>query len=144
MTATLYETDFYAWTQRQTGLLRLEEFEQIDWHHLIEEIEDLGNSTRREVASRLRLIIMHLIKWQWQPDHRSRSWRSTINIQRRDLLRLLKQNPSLHARLGEFLTAAYTEACEDAFEEMGLLNWTFPAECPYTVEQILDDAFWPA
>jgi hypothetical protein len=86
---------------------------------------------------------MYLLKWQWQPDHQSRSWRNTINVQRRDLMRLLKKNPTLRAQLSDFVSDAYAEACEDAFEEMGLLHWTFPADCPYTAEQLVDTEFWP-
>lgn len=143
MIASLYTTDFYAWAQHQSDYLRLEEFDKIDWQNIAEELQDLGNQTRREVESRLRLIIMHLLKWQWQPDHQSRSWRNTINVQRRDLMRLLKKNPTLRAQLSDFVPDAYAEACEDAFEEMGLLHWTFPADCPYTAEQLVDTEFWP-
>lgn len=87
MTTTLYETDFYAWTKRQAALLRGEEFEQIDWNNLIAEIESLGRSEKHEVESRLTVILMHLLKWQYQPSKRStgRSWRKTLTIQRIDL-----------------------------------------------------------
>ncbi len=142
MTAALYETDFYAWTQRQTELLRLEEFEQIDWHNLIEEIEDLGNSTRREVASRLQLIIMHLLKWQFQPEHRSSSWEATIAVQRIDLQELLDNNPSLRAKLADFVTHAYPYAVKKAAVETKLARRTFPETCPYTAEQLLDEEYW--
>ena len=141
MSASLYTTDFYAWAQHQSDYLRLEEFDKIDWQNIAEELQDLGNQTRREVESRLRLIIMHLLKWQWQPDHQSRSWRNTINVQRRNLMRLLKKNPTLRAQLSDFVPDTYAEACEDAFEEMGLLHWTFPADCPYTAEQLVDTDF---
>jgi hypothetical protein len=116
MSASLYTTDFYAWAQHQSDYLRLEEFDKIDWQNIAEELQDLGNQTRREVESRLRLIIMHLLKWQWQPDHQSRSWRNTINVQRRDLMRLLKKNPTLRTQLSDFVPDAYAEACEDAFK----------------------------
>ena len=140
---TLYETDFYAWTQRQSALLRQEEFAEVDWRNLIEEIESLGRHQQNELRSRLEVLIMHLLKWQWQPEHQSRSWRSTINVQRRDLDRLLDENPSLRSRLPDLLPKAYRRACKDAFDEMGLLRWRFPAESPYTIDQILDEAFWP-
>lgn len=79
---TLYETDFYAWTQRQAELLRLEEFAEVDWRNLIEEIESLGRNQQNELRRRLEVLRMHLLKWQWQPEHQSRRWRSTINVQR--------------------------------------------------------------
>lgn len=140
---TLYEIDFYAWSQRQADLLRQEEFTEVDWHNLIEEIESLGRNLQNELRSRLEVLIMHLLKWQWQPAHQSRSWRTTINVQRRDLDRLLDENPSLRSRLPDLLPKAYRRACKDAFDEMGLLRWTFTPECPYTMPQIFDEEFWP-
>ena len=146
MTTTLYETDLYAWTQRQVALLREEEFEQIDWDHLIEEIESLGSSQQHEVESRLIVIMMHLLKWQYQPNKRltGRSWRKTIATQRVDLERLLRKNPSLRARLPEFVTDAYPDALKKAIIETGLDKQTFPPQCPWSVAQIMDEEFWPA
>jgi len=143
MTATLYTTDFYAWTQRQAQLLRHEAFEEIDWQNLAEEIESLGRSEKRELSNRLRVLILHLLKWQWQPEYRSRSWRSSIHVQRRDLGRLLKDNPSLRPTIGDVVKDVYSEAAEEAVEEMGLLRSPFPSACPYLVEQIFDSEFWP-
>ena len=141
--STLYDTDFYAWTQEQAARLREEEWEALDWQNLAEEIESMGRSEQNEVKSRLEVLIMHLLKWKYQPEHQSRSWRSTINIQRLDLERVLEDNPSLHARLSEFLPKAYERGAKKAFHEMQLLHWTFPPTCPYTVEQLLDEEFWP-
>ena len=145
MTTTLYETDFYAWTQRQAVLLREEEFEQIDWDHLIEEIESLGSSQQHEVESRLIVIMMHLLKWQYQPNKRltGRSWRKTIATQRVDLERLLRKNPSLRARLPEFITDVYPDAVKKAIIETGLDKRTFPPQCPWRTAQIMDEEFWP-
>lgn len=143
MTTALYETDFFAWTERQAALLRQEEFAEVDLNNLIEEIESLGRSEKREILHRLEVLILHLLKWQWQPEHQSRSWRSTIIIQRRDLKRVLRDNPTLHARLAEFIIDAYPTAADAAFAEMQLLHWSFPVHCPYRGEQILDDEFWP-
>lgn len=142
---TLYETDFYAWTQRQAELLREEEFEQIDWDNIIEEIESLGRSEKHEIESRLIVIMMHLLKWQYQPNKRltGRSWRKTINIQRIDLDRHLSKNPSLRARLPEIIHDTYSTAVRKAIVETGFDKHTFPAECPWSAEQILDEEFWP-
>ena len=143
MTTTLYETDFYAWTQRQAALLRAEEFEQIDWNNLIEEIESLGRSEKHEVESRLIVIIMHLLKLQQQPARRTRSWNVTISTQRVDLERLLADNPSLRARLPESVNQVYTDAVKKAAAETGLDKRTFPVQCPWSADQILDEEFWP-
>lgn len=143
MTTTLYETDFYAWTQHQAALLRAEEFEQIDWNNLIEEIESLGRSEKHEVESRLIVIIMHLLKLQHQPARRTRSWNVTISTQRVDLERLLADNPSLRARLPEAVNQIYTAAVKKAAAETGLDKRTFPAQCPWSADQIVDEEFWP-
>lgn len=141
--AKLYETDFYAWTVAQANLLRQEEFEQVDWDNLIEEIDTLGRSERNEVKSRLTVLIMHLLKWQYQPKRSGPSWRKTIATQRVDLADLLADNPSLHRQLPEFVTAAYPSAVKKAEIETGLPATIFPPACPYTVIQIMDEQFWP-
>ncbi len=140
---TLYETDFYAWTQRQAALLRTEEFSEVDWNNLIEEIETLGRSERKEIKSRLVVLIMHLLKWQYQPELQSRSWAATIAVQRDDLAALLADNPSLQAQLAEFVGSVYPRAVKRAVQETGLSATSFPARCPYEATQIMDDDFWP-
>lgn len=143
MATTLYETDFHAWTQRQAELLRQEEFAELDLNNLIEEIESLGKSQQNEVKSRLRVLIMHLLKWQIQPMRRSPSWRHTINVQRLDLQDVLDENPSLRMRLTEFVDYAYPRAIRDAVKQTGFAATIFPAQLPYTAEQILNETFWP-
>ena len=145
MSNILYETDFYAWTQRQAALLRGEAFEQIDWNNLIEEIESLGRSEKHEVESRLEVLIMHLLKWQYQPYKRltGRSWRATIAEQRRRLRRRLREMPSLRAQLPDLLQDIYPDAVDAAAIETSLEKRTFPPHCPWTVEQLLDEEFWP-
>jgi len=143
MSPTLYETDFYAWTQQQATLLREEEFAELDLHNLIEEIEAVGRSEKRELASRLQVLLMHLLKWQYQENLRSRSWQSTIRTQRSDLARLLADNPSLRTTVAEVISQIYPDAMLDASEETGLLATTFPATCPYAAGEVLDRTFWP-
>lgn len=143
MTTPLYDTDFYAWTQRQAALLRAEEFSEVDWHNLIEEIETLGRSDKRELESRLEVLLMHLLKWRYQAGKRGKSWRVTIDEQRRRLEKLLKESPSLHAQLATFVAEAYPDARRAATVETGLPATTFPAECPWTVGQLMDEDFWP-
>lgn len=143
MPTNLYETDIHAWSQRQVELLRAEEFAAVDWHHIIEEIESLGVSQRHEIRNRLMILLMHLLKWHYQPTLQSRSWQSTITIRRDDLEIVLSDNPSLRARLPEFIAEAYPRAVKRAVLETGLPKTTFPAECPYSPEQLVDESFWP-
>jgi len=143
MTTFLYETDFHAWTEHQAELLRQEAFAELDLNNLIEEITSLGKSQQTEVKSRLRVLIMHLLKWQMQPMRRSPSWRYTINVQRLDLQDLLDENPSLRTRLAEFVDYAYPRAIRDAVKQTGLTATTFPVVSSYCAEQILDENFWP-
>lgn len=142
-TATLYRTDFYAWTKTQAALLQAEEFENLDLPNLIEELEAMGTSQRNEVISRLKVLLMHLLKWQFQADHRSRSWRNTINVQRWDLEAVLEDNPSLRRELPECIAKAYPRARREAIQETGLLRSPWPDSCPWTIEQILDEAWLP-
>jgi hypothetical protein len=146
MSATLYEIDFYAWTQRQAALLREEEFAEVDWNNLIEEIEALGRSDIRELTNRLEVLLMHLLKWQYQPNKRltGRSWRVTIAEQRRRLRKLLRESPSLRARFGDFVTETYPDAVAAAVVETGIEAAIFPAHCPWSLEEVMDEAFWPA
>ncbi|TXH52974.1 MAG: DUF29 domain-containing protein [Desulfurellales bacterium] len=143
MTTTLYETDFYAWTQRQAALLREEEFTEVDWNNLIEEIEALGRSDIRELTNRLEVLLMHLLKWRYQPGKRGRSWRATIDEQRRRLHKLLRESPSLRAQLTDFVGETYPDAIRAAVIETGLDKHAFSTVCPWTAEQIMDEEFWP-
>lgn len=145
MSATsLYETDFYAWTKTQAAALEQEDFAQLDIANLIEEIEDMGKSQQRQLESRLVILIAHLLKWQRQPGKQSRSWQATIDVQRIQLRKLIKHNPSLHPNLAAVVIEAYEQAHKLAWAETGLDLEVFPVTCPYTVTQILDDAFLPS
>lgn len=143
MTATLYETDFYAWTKEQALLLRSEEIEKLDLSNILEEIEAMGQRERRELTSRLIVLIMHLLKWQFEPENRSKSWTNTIRHQRTEIELLLEDSPSLRRELSERATMAYPRALSAASEETGLSATLFPAENPYTAEQILNETFLP-
>ncbi|BBC24966.1 DUF29 domain-containing protein [Pseudanabaena sp. ABRG5-3] len=136
-----YEHDFYAWTQDQSHLLRTGQLQLIDVQHLAEEIEDMGRAERRELESRLEILLMHLLKWQFQPSKRSRSWQLTIKEQRLRLQKHLKQNPSLKAAIAEVFDDAYQLAVVSAEKETGLD--VFPDIAPYTSEQVLLDSFLP-
>ena len=93
--STLYDTDFYAWTQQQAALIAAGAWAQVDRSNIAEEIESLGKQQRQELRNRLSILLAHLLKWEYQSEKRSRSWLSTIRVQRRDLLRLLKDSPVL-------------------------------------------------
>lgn len=145
MTASLYEADFYAWTRKQAALLRDEEWENLDWQQIAEEIESLGRNERREIKSRLGVLIMHLLKLEYQrrPWFLTRSWRNTIAEQRNRLDAALAESPTLRAQINDLITEAYPYAVKDAARETGLSRTTFPAVCPYNVEQLLDEEYWP-
>ena len=142
-TPSLYEADFYAWTQEQASLLRKHRWSQLDLLNLIEEIESLGKQQRQELRNRLSVLIGHLLKWEHQPQRRSRSWLATIRVQRRDSLRLLKDNPSLKPYLEDVLLEAYENGRDLAMGETDLPEQTFPPECPYSLTEILDNSFYP-
>ncbi|NCJ06175.1 DUF29 family protein [Synechococcales cyanobacterium C] len=139
----LYEADFYAWTQKQATLLRSQQWSHIDLPNLIEELESLGRQQRQELRNRLSVLIGHLLKWEYQPQHRSRSWLATIRVQRRDTLRLLKDNPSLQPYLDDAQQEAYENAKDLAMGETDLPEQTFPVECSYHLSEILDSHFYP-
>ncbi|MFM7425498.1 MAG: DUF29 domain-containing protein [Elainella sp.] len=139
--ANLYETDFYAWTQVQAKLLQQGAWQELDVVNLVEEIESLGRQERQELINRLGILLGHLLKWEFQPAARSKSWFATIREQRRRIARLLQQNPSLRPYLPEALTDAYPDSVDLVIRETPLRYRDLPSDCPYSLEQILDDRF---
>jgi hypothetical protein len=138
-----YEEDFYAWTVEQARLLRSGKLSSLDVANVAEEIESLGRSDKRAIESRLTVLLSHLLKWQAQPHLRSTSWSGTIREQRRRIAKLLRESPSLNPFVGEALMEAYAEAREDAAEETGLPETDFPAECPFSADEVLSRDFLP-
>lgn len=142
-----YDLDFYAWTQDQGAKLRaraaFDNRGDIDWENVAEEIESLGRSDRREIRSRLEVLLLHLLKWQFQPSKRKVGWRSTIDEQRRRLRLVLVDSPSLRAFPQEALEQAYGFAVVGAAEETELPERSFPAQCPYPLDDIMNDSFYP-
>ena len=140
----LYDEDFYAWTLGQAAELRARRPAGLDWENLAEEIDDLGKSVFKELRAALRVIVTHMLKWDHQPERRSRSWVNSINTQRNDLEDVLSENPSLRRRQNEALAKAYRNARLDAATEMGRSERTLPETCPYSVDEILTREFpWP-
>ena len=141
-TATDYETDFYQWTQQQAALLRQGRLSRIDAANLAEEIESMGNSNRWALESFLSNVIMHLLKWKYQPERRCTSWKMTIRNGRIQIEKRLKNSPSLRPKVPEMIAGEYLPAREDAADETGLPLTTFPEQCEFSVEEITGD-YWP-
>ncbi|MDD5277747.1 MAG: DUF29 domain-containing protein [Methylovulum sp.] len=138
-----YEKDFYTWTQQQAAFLKSGQFSEIDLENLIEEIESMGRSEKRELESRLTILLMHLLKWQYQPAYRGRSWELTIDEQRLQFLKVLKDNPGLKNQLSEMLKDAYEIAVIKAAKETKLDKKTFPQNCPWELDKITKNDFYP-
>ena len=138
-----YDTDFYLWTQQQAALLRQGQTTELDVANLVEEIEDMGKSNRLALESYLSNVIMHLLKWQYQPERRGTSWKLSIRNGRRQIEKRLKNSPSLKPQLPMIVQEEYPPARENAADEAGLPLSTFPDVCPFTVEQVLDAEYWP-
>ena len=141
MAPDLYETDFYAWTQAQASFLRQGKINQLDVVNLVEEIESLGRQQTQELKNRLGVLIGHLLKWQYQASNRSKSWKYTIQEQRLQILDLLDQNPSLKSYQDEAVAKGYQLGLLLVGRETPLDPKTLPRQCPFTLEQLLDDQF---
>ena len=134
----LYDQDFFAWTTKTSALLKDKKFDVVDWENVIEEIEALGRSEKRAIKRHLVILLLHMLKWEFQPEYHCRSWSNSIRNARGELLELLKENPSLK---GEFLTEslpkAYEKAREKASDETSIYLENFPAACPYALDEVL-------
>jgi hypothetical protein len=139
----LYELDFFEWTQRNAQLLSQGCLDSADISHIAEELADLGKRDRRETESFLERLIALLLKWQMQPAKRSISWRSSIGDSRVQLRRIFKQSPSLRRYAEESIADAYPDSRRKASVETKLPLKAFPAECPYSFGQLMDDDFLP-
>ena len=133
----LYDRDFYAWANEQAGLLRAGNLSRADIANIAEEIEFLGRSEKRELVSRLTVLLHHLLKWQFQPERRGRSCELSIVIARDELTDHLGDSPSLKATLSEAMAAGYRRARGSAELETGLPGSAFPIECPWTFDQAM-------
>jgi hypothetical protein len=138
-----YDQDYYRWFADQARLLRAGTWQQLDVEHLAEELEDMGKREKRALRSRTVVLLAHLLKYEFQPQHRSPSWRGTIREQRKQLAGLLSDSPSLKAQLTDDLQDSYVSARMLAAGETGLSETTFPETCPFSIDQMLDDGFWP-
>jgi len=141
---TLYQTDFYAWTQQQAARLRDEDYADLDLDNLIEEIESMGASDKRELASRLTTIMEHMLKLVCEPKSRARNgWKRTVLTQRIGLNRLLKSNYTLRATISDFVDDAYRDARKLAASGLGCSIAALSQDCPWTAAQLLDEDWLP-
>lgn len=136
---TTYEHDLILWAQDTAQLLREQRWDAIDWKHLIEEVEDLGKSERSAIGSQMERIMVHLLKWQYQPQRRSDSWLDSINDGRSQIRRKLEDSPSLSSYPEQILEKEYTRVRREAVRQTDLALSVFPEFCPYTVLQVLED-----
>jgi hypothetical protein len=136
---SLYNQDFYQWTQEQAALLRAGALSRLDVENLVEEIESMGKSQKKELVSRLAVLIMHLLKWDYQSERRSKSWLKTIATQRTEIDFILFDNPSMKHDLPETIDRAYKAAVKRAVAETGKKIDVFPEACPYTIDQIMGE-----
>lgn len=141
--SNLYEADYLKWIETTIEKLKNHDYGTVDWTNLIEEIEDMGRSERSSLESNLIILLMHLLKWQYQPDIRSGSWKGSIVEHRRRILKALKNSPSLKPYLEEIFDESYGDAIAQAAAETGLPTEQFPDRCPYSVTEILDANFFP-
>jgi hypothetical protein len=138
-----YDRDFYAWANEQAALLRAGKLAQADLEHIAEEIESMGKTEKRELVSRLTVLLLHLLKWRFQPEFRSRSWRLSVQEQRLQVASHLADNPSMKALLAAAIADSYRLAVIGAQRETELGAETFPMSCPWSFEQMMNDDFWP-
>jgi hypothetical protein len=142
-TNLLYESDYLKWLETTAKHLKNREFECLDLENLIEEIETLGRSEKREIESRLRILLMHLLKYRYQSHQRTNSWRYTIREQRLRLLKSFQDSPSLKNHFLTIVTETYQDSRALAADETGLDINTFPQDCPFDLELMLNTEWLP-
>jgi Domain of unknown function DUF29 len=143
MTKAAYDTDFYAWTRAQAQALRAKDWPALDLNHLAEEVDSLGIADEHAITRQLQRLLRHLLKWRYQPTHRTPSWRRSIRQPRDAIADRIERSPSLREYPVRRVPLAYRRARRDAAEETGLPLAIFPETCPWTLEQVLDEDFWP-
>lgn len=134
---TRYEDDLYSWVKEQVELLHAGRLGEIDAINIAEELSDVGNEQLDKLESALAVLTQHLLKWDYQPDLRSRSWQLTIREQRRRVERVLRKNPGLKAKLQDAMDDAYADGRDRALDETGLADAALPETCPYTFEVLM-------
>lgn len=138
-----YEDDFILWLESQAAFLRTGRLELLDRENLIDELLSMANRDRRELNRRLEVLIAHLLKCQFQPDHKTYSWENTVDEQRRQIKLIIEDSPSLRSAVQRNLAGCYQHALRQAIRQTGLPASAFPQQPPFSVEQLLDDDFLP-
>jgi hypothetical protein len=139
-----YDRDLYGWALEQAALLRAGRIAEADILNIAEEIDDVGNEQYDKLESALRIILLHLLKWDHQPERRSRSWWASISVQRKHVAKVLRKNPGLKPLVDEAVTEAYETARIEATAQTSLEEDTFPHDCPYSFSQITERPIdWP-
>jgi Domain of unknown function DUF29 len=138
-----YLVDFNSWVDQTAQLLRDRRWQDIDVAHLIEEIQDLGKSEQRAIASQLTRLLLHLLKWQYQPQRRSDSWLDSITDARTQIELALEDSPSLKHYPEKQLNESYKRARRQAMKQTNMEASAFPAECPYLLALALDEDWLP-
>ncbi|MBC6423502.1 MAG: DUF29 domain-containing protein [Hormoscilla sp. SP12CHS1] len=140
---TTYTTDFNEWVQQTAQLLRARRWQDLDLQHLIEEVEDLGKSERRGVASQLTRLLLHLLKWQYEPQRRSDSWLDSITDARTQIDLAIEDSPSLRSYPEAQLKQSYQRARRQAAKQTEMPLEVFPENCPYALDLVLDEDWLP-
>jgi hypothetical protein len=141
---SLYERDYYTWALQQARALKEHRLEELDWANLSDEVESLAKTERRELRSRLKVLLEHIIKWQFQPQRRTRSWTATVAVQRHEIREHLDENPGLKPEVQDILAQAYKGArLEVTGRFLRQSDPQPPESCPWTFEQVMDEQFWP-
>ncbi len=136
-----YDRDFYSWSQEQARLVREGRWDTVDRENVAEEIESLGREQFNKLESALRVLMMHMLKWDHQPDRRGRSWSISIRQQRLEVDDVLADNPGLKSRIAEAVARGYRKARLEAAKETGLDEEIFPDACPYSWDDIVSREF---
>lgn len=138
---TRYEDDLYTWVQEQVALLRAGRLDEVDAENVAEELSDVGKSEFSKMQSALEIVLIHMLTWDHQPEKKTRSWANSIAVHRRHYARVLRSNPGLRPRIAEALVEAYADARLGASSEADMPTTSFPAECPYGWDDILERPF---
>lgn len=141
--AELYEADYVLWIEANLERLKAGDYAQVDWTNLIEEIEYVSRKERRSLKSNLVVVLLHLLKWQYQRERRSRSWKGSLEEHRRRMRDILETSPSLKSYLQQCYEQVYADAVRQATAETDLPRSLFPVDCPYRLDQVLDPEFLP-
>lgn len=143
MNTTLYEKDYYLWLEETARLLREGKLAELDISNLIEEIEDMGKSEKKAIKSNARILLMHLLKWKYQPNKRSKSWKSSIIEHRKRIRDSFEDSPSLKVYFADNFDLFYQDAKDLAAVETELPFETFPNECPFSPKDTLSSNYFP-